>query len=203
MLIYYRDSEIPGQGFLIASHEEGQNVPTSAYGDTIKTFMLSAGEEVERIGDAPSNNVFDARLIRVPVAPTLPPEGDKEKGRKDLFALITQASDGILSQYPQSEVLSWPTKEAAAKLYLDGGDAALTPTQKTLLDAELSTAGGKMEDLCTLILLNAEKFSKISGFLSGLRQNTNAKIDAAKSQDEINTLLKDAGAAIATLLGSV
>lgn len=201
MIIYYRDTETAGQGALIATHEDSQSVPASVYGDNVKSFVVSSGDDLIRIGELPSNNPggLDNRPIKV-VVPSL--ADDKTAAKKTVLDIISAASSGILSQYPQSEVLSWPTKEAAAKIYLDKGE--LTPTQKTLLDAEFQAVGsGTMDDLCATILLNAEKFSKISGFLAGLRQNTNAKIDAASSASALPGIIADMQTALGTELAKL
>lgn len=202
MKVFYKDLG-NNLGNLIATHND-ESVADNLYGDNVKSFILAQGEVLAREGEEPISVAGgpDLRPIKIPV---LDMGALRLKAQASVLAILNAAADTILAGYSQSEILSWPTKEVAAKAYLN--NETLTDTQKALLDAELAASGqSDMNLLCKTIVKNAEIFAKVSGSLAGIRSSANVLIVSANTQDDLDTIIAqtevDAKKAVADALSS-
>jgi hypothetical protein len=192
MKIYYVDQG-NNQGLLIATHNDDQNIDPSIYGDNVKVFTISDINDLVRVGPSPPNGEFDNRPIQVGSDVTDPEDvlkNAKLNAIKIILSAITKVANTLTESYPEHEMLSWGTKEAAANDYLAGKD--LTNTQKTMLEAEQSTGNyTSLEELCNAVVNKAATFMKVSGALAGIRSSYSTEINDAPSEDKINEILTD------------
>jgi hypothetical protein len=186
MKVFYKPTENKTQGVFIAYHDSG--VPDDMYGTTNKTFELADIKDLQRVGDkTEKDKYFDTRLIYVPGSSL---EELKRKGLTLVLSRMTEASNIFTSQYPQTEMLSWGTKEVAARLYLN--KETLSASQNSMLVSEQVAGGYKdLDELCNVICDNAAKFMYISGTLAGLRSYYNTKIKEADSDVSVEYYLSE------------
>lgn len=199
MRVYYIPLQDDSTGTLVATHEEFQNIPDEMYGTNARSFIIDDIKNLTRVGDAPPENKWDTRPIKIPGVDIAVL---RDSATKKMLQALTTAADTITSKYTQSEQLSWGTKDAAARAYL--ASETLTETQTTLLQSEASAGGNTdLKTLCEGIVANAESFAKISGTLAGLRTATAEAIAAAKSQTDLDAALVNLSNKIAVLFTSV
>ena len=104
----------------------------------------------------------------------------KEAKLAQVNAACDDAVAGLIANYPELEVLSWPqqVKEAEA---LAADSSADTP----LLSAIATARSLELDDLATRVLAKADAYSAASGALIGRRQAAEDKLDAATTVQEV------------------
>ena len=123
-------------------------------------------------------------------------ERAKEKAREYADSIGKQ----LTKQYPEAEISSWPVKIAAAEAYMAG---TASQRQKDMIDTEATIVGIPSVDLANTIVTKAAFFEKAAAMIAGMRQKTYAAIDAAQSQQEIDTILQQAKAEADQLLNDI
>ena len=106
----------------------------------------------------------------------------------------------LLSNYPEVEVQSWPVKVTAAEAHLAG---TATQRQTDMLTAEANIVGVTIDQLANTIIAKAAVFEQAAAQIAGMRQKVYAQIDAATTEAEINTILKQAKIEADTLLTQI
>lgn len=133
-------------------------------------------------------------------APSLPPAYPTAQSAKSAIlnwinALTTQITD----QYPAAEVASWPSKNDAARLVVAGTARA---DQEKMVQDEADLRGRSLQDQAAHIVAKADAYQGIISATSGLRQKTEAAIDAASTPEEWEAIINAALAQAAPLLAA-
>lgn len=96
----------------------------------------------------------------------------------------------ITSAYPAAEVASWPTQEAEARAVQAGGTAADAP----LLSMMAAGANVSLADYAASVIAKATAYRAIVATVKAVRDETEAAIEAAGSEAEIDDALAGAKA---------
>ena len=109
-------------------------------------------------------------------------------------AMIAWASD-FLSQFTSgtiaSEPLSWGTKADAARAYTAGTASA---DQAMMIETEAAVTGETPLALCGKIIAQADLYTAVIAFATGLRRRVNAEIEAATDAAQLQPILDQAKA---------
>lgn len=180
MKIYYKKQ------FVIATHSDNNAPDPSVYGLDVKVMTVPDGTVLEREGPLVPGSPTDMRPYKLPVIPV---EEAKVQAKATVVEMLNTFSNKYLLNYPQSEMLSWSTKDAAARSYLKG--ETLSESQLLLLNAE-KNAGNypDLDTLCNVIVANSDNFSSISGSVAGIRVTASAEIDKCKTTTDIDRVIE-------------
>lgn len=185
MRLYYRGD------IVIATHSDDQILDPSAYGSDILVMTVPNDTLLERKGTLPENTtgntVVDTRPFKVPQVVSAPLTKDQTKS--EVVGIINAFADKYTSKYPTSEMLSWGTKDLAARTFLAG--ETISESQTILLNTEKAAGNyDSLEDLCQVIVTNSDIFIKISGFIAGLRAAAFTDIDKATNNQELKAIVE-------------
>ena len=120
-------------------------------------------------------------------------------GHARVIALIDAATAGITGPVPLAEMLSWTSKEEAARSLLAGGGSPSDPATLAILGGEAAVTGETIEDLAARIILNADAYRTAIAHLSGLRRVAAAAITAAATTAEVEAAITGLAAQLGAL----
>jgi hypothetical protein len=181
MKVYHKND------IVIATHTDDAAPDPSVYGEGVSVTSYSNDVVLQREGVKPVNPLLDSRPY---VMPKLTLDELKAAAKKDLITKINEIYAKNTSVYPEVEMLSWGTKEAAARLSLAG--SKLNDSQSAMLEAE-KTAGSynSIKELCESIVNKADAFMVIAGTLSGVRSDFSQKIDNATTESALAIIMSN------------
>ena len=149
------------------------------------------GEEKVRFDDWPGHlhgpAPSDAAIAAVDLLPRR-----KAYARAQVISYADQCGDVLVRDYPPTERLGFPAKEASARAYQAG---TASSADLALLQAEADFTGELLDVLVVKILVNADLLRTAVGQISGLRRATIAALDAATTEDQIAAVIANAKAA--------
>lgn len=123
----------------------------------------------------------------IPTPPSFSPLAlARQRALGTMLSRIEAKVEAVIGDVPQSEMLSWPVKEAAARRFIDGTAAA---EDLALLGAEVAVTGETRMALAARVVERADAYRALTGQLSGLRRRVTEAIEAATSKDEIRAAL--------------
>lgn len=123
----------------------------------------------------------------VPQPPSFSPLAlARQRALGTMLSRLEAKVEAVIGDVPQSEMLSWPVKEAAARRFIDGTAA---PEDLALLDAEAAVTGETRMALAARVVERADAYRALTAQLSGLRRRVTEAIEAATSRDEIRAAL--------------
>lgn len=112
----------------------------------------------------------------------------KVGARASVIAFADQITARITSQYPAAEVASWPTQEAEARAVIGGADASAAP----LISALAVSAKVALVDYANSVLAKASAYRQVVAAVKGIRDATDAAIDAAATPEAVGAALEQA-----------
>ena len=164
---------------------------SARYLDETRATILAVRETgvCECIPADPANRAFrelrEAGVaITAPSGPSL--ENVKEKATARVIAFADEVGAQLTAGYPRAEVQSWPAKAAEAKAWL----ADTTRAAPAIIDAEARATGNTPEQVARAVVAKAAFFERVAGFISGLRQKTEAAIEAATDAAGVEAALQ-------------
>jgi len=118
------------------------------------------------------------------------------RARAALLGVIEAAAEAITGRVPLPEKLSWGSKEVAARAVLAGAASA---EQEAMIAGEAAQTGEAVKALAGRVIRNADAYRGHVALLTGLRRHTEALIDAAQSEAQVDTALAAATARLSGL----
>lgn len=114
--------------------------------------------------------------------------------RAQVIAAIDAASERITGRVPLTEMLSWATKEQAARSWVEG---RALPEEALMIEGEALVTGEPPDGLAERILRNADVYRSAVAALTGLRRSAETAIALAHSPEEVAQVLRDVSARLA------
>ena len=128
--------------------------------------------------------------------PPPPLEQLKDEARAAMIAWATNFMSQFMAGTIAAEPFSWGTKADAARAYKAG---AASPDQAMMIETEAGVTGETPLALCGKIIAQADLYTTVIAFSTGLRRRVNAEIDAATDAAQLQPILDQAKAdALAT-----
>lgn len=121
----------------------------------------------------PTKIQIEAAEIAGPPPPFFTTDELIARAHSRINAAYSAAVNGFVSQYPESEISSWPKQEAEARAYF-ANQATPTPW----IDSAARARGIPKDQLVVLIIQNADALALVHGTLTGKRQKLRDQIDA-------------------------
>lgn len=119
----------------------------------------------------------------------------KSNAETALIAWLDARASDMTGKVPIPEMLSWGSKEAAARSVLDG-----TASGPTILDAEAGVTGEPLALLAANVVASADAYRQAAGLLAGTRRVGLKAILAATTPDEALSAASEAMAACVAAL---
>lgn len=130
-----------------------------------------------------------------------PPEPDfaaqKIEAQRVLVGMISAVADGLTAGVPVAEMLSWATKEAAARAFVAG--TPLSPYETAILQPEADLTGETLAQLSARIVARGDQYRMAISVMAGIRRTGEQAIGAATTPEELQLALGAAGAALQAL----
>lgn len=124
----------------------------------------------------------------------------RASAQTDGLAAVARALDAFAETLtgcvPNSEMLSWPTKEAAARAYIAN---SADPAQIALLSGEATVMGEPLADLAASIVERADAYRPATALIAGLRRKHGAAIKAATDAAAVSAVLDTLASELAAL----
>lgn len=114
---------------------------------------------------------------------------EKSVAQKRVVGFAEDIFKQLTAGVPDSERLSWPLKEKAARAF----EAGVATTEDTLLlQGETELTGETLAELAQTIVQKANAFRMATGKITGMRRKTVAAIKEASSLEQIAAILEAA-----------
>jgi hypothetical protein len=107
--------------------------------------------------------------------------------RAQVVAAIEAASERITGRVPLTEMLSWGSKEQAARSWTLG---RALPEEVLMIEGEAAMTGEAPDGLAERILRNADLYRGAVVVLTGLRRSAETAIALARSPEEVAQVLR-------------
>jgi len=177
----------------------------------INTYVNTAtGENLgqfESIEDATADGLSADIVLKVDTTPTDSslfydvassawiPDLDtyKVNAKQNVLEFANDVTSKITSKYPNAEIDAWPKKENEARLIME--DTSVDPDNYPLLKTVCVIEGGtddlvvRMKSKATAVILYADQYIQVSAMVEGLRSKTDVSLDAASSEEEVDTII--------------
>lgn len=177
MRVYYKDNRV------IATHRDDQLIDANVYGENVSVITVPDDTALENITSITENKPPEYSIPEVNL------EELKRQSKIIVVTVINEFSNTLMAGYPQSEMLSWGTKDLAARAYL--ADEKLNESQELLLNTEKEAGGyASIKELCEVIVANSDNFVKISGLVAGIRVSASQAIDRAINAQEVQAVIE-------------
>lgn len=111
--------------------------------------------------------------------------------RAAVIAAIDAASLRITGPVPLTEMLSWASKEQAARSWIEGHPL---PGDTLMIEGEAAVTGEAPDGLAARILRNADVYRGAVAALTGLRRSAETAIALAATPEEVAAVLRDVAA---------
>ncbi len=126
----------------------------------------------------PTYQIGETEVTRV-WTPVLVTAADVLAAKQRVAAFADSLAAEVTGPVSETERASWPTKEIAARAYLDGvAPGTATATQVAMLQSEADLTGETPLALAQKIVDNADSYVEIAGLIAGQRRATYTAIDA-------------------------
>jgi hypothetical protein len=111
----------------------------------------------------------------------------RSMARAQVIAAIDAASERVTGRVPLTEMLSWGTKEQAARSWIEG---RAMPEEALMIEGEAAVTGEAPDGLAERILRNADVYRSAVAALTGLRRSAETAIALARSPEEVAQILR-------------
>ena len=125
---------------------------------------------------------------------------EKAAVKRWLVRHLEDTARAVTGDIPGSETLSWTEKEAEARAVLEADQAGTPPPVAPLLAGECAETGETLGDLAARVAARAELFRAVQAGLTGLRRSVEARLDAARTPEDLHTIRADADARAAEIV---
>ncbi|RGP39053.1 hypothetical protein [Pseudotabrizicola alkalilacus] len=117
-----------------------------------------------------------------------------------VITLIEAATATITGPVPLAEMLSWTSKEEAARRLLTLPAGETDPGIEAILGGEAAQTGETLDVLAEKIIANADAYRSIIAVLAGLRRMTCTAIDTAATPEAVQTAMDALAAELAQVV---